>query len=89
MFSWKNFIIVSSGCKYLDDDAAEAEEATEEAEAMSKRGFLIDWPKRTSDIPGVPFRLLSDRFASGIDNPGFVGVPDLELLALPLEIVYQ
>jgi hypothetical protein len=74
--------------EYLDDDAAEAADATEEAEAMSKRGFFIACPIRTSVIPAVPFRLLSDN-VSGIDNPGFVGVTDLELLALPLQIIHQ
>jgi hypothetical protein len=56
---------------------------------MSNRGFFVAWPVRASDIPGVPFRLLSDSVVSGGDVPGFVGVADLELLALPLETVHQ
>jgi hypothetical protein len=56
---------------------------------MSNRGFFVAWPVRASDTAGVPFRLLSDSVVLGGDVSGFVGVADLELLALPLEIVCQ
>lgn len=70
---------------YFEKLAEAAEAADEVALVISKRGFFAAWAKTASEIP---FRLLSDD-VSGCEVPGFVGVADLELFALPLHKVCQ